>query len=65
MIVLSVAKHISSNNKDWINLSWSQSLRILKPRNCQKLIQLKHMNEGVPRQDEPENVKGPAHAKKA
>ena len=45
MIVLSVAKHISSNNKNWMNLSRSQSLRKLKLRNWQKLIQLNHMKE--------------------
>ena len=45
MIVLSVAKHISSNNKNWMNLSRSQSLRKLKRRNWQKLIKLNHMKE--------------------
>ena len=45
MIVLGVAKHISSNNKNWMNLSRSQSLRKLKRRNWQKLIKLNHMKE--------------------
>ena len=45
MVVLSVAKHISSNNINWINLSQSQRLRKLKRMNWQKMIQVSHMEE--------------------